>query len=152
MLAEVMRLAGNNFADANDQKLCADMYISGQFGIKLDFYARLFQSVHMTLDPPLKHCNPVEDLTLTVSGHWENTRTSTQPAVFHFNGGGKSVHLKMEDRMWYRQQQRKKRDRQSTTIMNNDAMPKLQEDEFDDPQWLSKQTIQVPTQPGETLV
>lgn len=146
MLAEVMRLAGSNFANANDQKLCADMYISGNFGIKLDFQARLFQSVHMTLDPPLKYCNPVEDLSMTESGHWRNIRTGTRPAVFHFNGGGKTVHLKMEGRMWYRQQANQKHLGKRDSLPS--SMPKLQEDEFHNDKWLGEQRIYVPTQPG----
>ena len=144
MLAEVMRLAGSNFVNANDQKLCADMYISGEFGIKLDFHARLFQSVHMTLDPPLKHCNPVQDLSITESGHWHNSLTGTRPAVFHFNGGGKVVHLRMEGQMWYRQQQKQKR----SQIHLPSSMPRLQEDEFHNAKWLGEQRIHVPTQPG----
>ena len=52
MLLEVMKEAGGSFANANDQKLVADFYIAGRFGIKLDFYNKIFQSMHMTLDPP----------------------------------------------------------------------------------------------------
>jgi len=58
MLRQVMIGAGKDFDNANDQKLCADMYMEGKFGIQLDFYSRIFQSVHMTLDPPLPRCNP----------------------------------------------------------------------------------------------
>ncbi len=50
MLWQVMLEAGSNFGGANDQKLIADMYIGGRFGIKLDFYNKLFQSMHMTLE------------------------------------------------------------------------------------------------------
>jgi hypothetical protein len=93
-----MKDAGHDFANANDQKLVADMYIAGTFGIKLDFFNKLFQSMHMTLDPPLPRCNPVEDVKLS-DGRWINTRTKSRPAVFHFNGGGKAHHLSMEVRI-----------------------------------------------------
>lgn len=102
MLAEVIQLAGQNFKNANDQKLVADMYMAGRYGIQLDFQAKLFQSMHMTLDPPLPHCDPHADVTETGSGHWINKRTGSVPAVFHFNGGGKRYHLDMEGRMWYK--------------------------------------------------
>lgn len=102
MLAEVIRGAGNNFAQANDQKLVADMYISGKHGIKLDFYNKLFQSMHMTLDRPLPYCNPVKDIVRTKDGRFLNERTNSKPAVLHFNGGGKAYHLKMEGQLWYK--------------------------------------------------
>eukprot|EP01041_Mallomonas_annulata_P005397 gene5397-10793_t len=102
MLSNVIKQAGTNFKNANDQKLVADMYIQNLFDIKLDFYCKLFQSMHMTLDPPLPHCNPSEDMTIINSGHWYNKRTKSQPAVFHFNGGGKTHHLQMENKIWYK--------------------------------------------------
>lgn len=101
MLAEVMIEAGQNFANANDQKLVADMYIAGRHGIKLDFYNKLFQSMHMTLDRPLPRCHPFEDVQMQ-DGRWVNTRTNSRPAVIHFNGGGKQYHLQMESKMWYK--------------------------------------------------
>ena len=127
-----MQLAGDNFANANDQKLCADMYVNGKHGIHLDFHARLFQSVHMTLDPPLANCNPVDDLVLTNTGTWKNTRTGSLPALFHFNGGGKAYHLMMESKMWYRQQY----------LGANKS----------DSDWLNSQRLQVPSQEGNCVL
>ena len=98
--------AGNNFKNANDQKLVADIFINksaSTFNIKLDYYATLFQSMHMTLDPPLPRCNPYEDMIVIENGIWHNKRTKSKPAVFHFNGGGKTHHLNMESKMWYKQ-------------------------------------------------
>lgn len=102
MLAEVIRKAGNDFRNANDQKLVADMYISGKYGIQLDFYNNIFQSMHMTLDAPLPYCNPRPDIILNSNNTWYNKRTKATPAVFHFNGGGKRHHLSMEGMMWYK--------------------------------------------------
>lgn len=94
MLLAVIQEAGKNFANANDQKLVADMYMQGRFGIKLDFYSQIFQSMHMTLSKPLPICNPTKDVKIN-NGHFHNSLTNTDPSVFHFNGGGKSVHLEM---------------------------------------------------------
>jgi hypothetical protein len=104
MLADVIKEAGNNFARANDQKLVADMYMAGRHGIKLDFYNDIFQSMHMTLDKPLPHCDPSEDVRMR-NTRFHNIRTRTEPEVFHFNGGGKRHHLKMEGQMWYKARQ-----------------------------------------------
>jgi len=105
MLQAVIKSAGGDFKNANDQKLVADFYIQGKYGIKLDFYNKLFQSMHMTLDPPLLHCNPVEDISLTNEGTYYNKRTQSNPVVFHFNGGGKRHHLEMERRVWYKRKE-----------------------------------------------
>lgn len=102
MLGEVQRLAGGNFATANDQKLVADMFMSGKYGIKLDYHTSVFQAMHMTLDPPLPYCDPMQDLALGRDGHWINVRTRNTPAVFHFNGGGKRHHLEMEGKSWFK--------------------------------------------------
>lgn len=105
MLLEVMKEAGSDFANANDQKLVADFYIQGRFGIKLDFYNKIFQSMHMTLDRPLPHCDPTKDVTVNQEGVYYNKLTKSAPAIFHFNGGGKRVHMSMEGKMWYKQPQ-----------------------------------------------
>lgn len=102
MLKEVIKEAGADFANANDQKLVADFYIAGRFGIVLDFYNKIFQSMHMTLDPPLPHCDPTQDVQVTGDGRFYNKLTKSRPAIFHFNGGGKKVHLKMEGQVWYK--------------------------------------------------
>lgn len=103
MLEEIQRLAGDNWATANDQKLVADMFIDGRHKIKLDYSATIFLSVHMTLDPPLPRCNPSEDLYFdSASGMWINSRTKTKPSIFHFNGGGKTHHLNMEAQGWHK--------------------------------------------------
>ena len=39
MLGEVIALAGSDFANANDQKLVADMYMAKKHGIRVDFFA-----------------------------------------------------------------------------------------------------------------
>jgi hypothetical protein len=112
MLEEVIREAGNDFANANDQKLVADMFISGRFGIALDYYNAIFQSMHMTLDPPLPRCNPAEDMQAEQQPQqagggtrWYNKRTKGTPALLHFNGGGKRHHLAYEAKSWYKQPQ-----------------------------------------------
>lgn len=101
MLEQIIKEAGTNFKNANDQKLVADMYINDRYGIKLDFYNKIFQSMHMTLDAPLPMCNPVDDIAL-LNSKWVNKRTKGLPSVLHFNGGGKRYHLNMESRMWYK--------------------------------------------------
>ena len=102
MLSEVIRLAGNDFRNANDQKLVADMFISRRFDMSLDYHNSIFQSMHMTRDPPLPLCDPSEDVQLMPDGSWLNRRTGGRPALLHFNGGGKPLHLGMEARMWYK--------------------------------------------------
>ena len=114
MLGEIIKEAGNDFKNANDQKLVADMYINHKYGISLDFKTELFQSMHMTLDPPLPHCNPMEDIQLTDEKKWYNKRTKALPSVIHFNGGGKTHHLLMESKIWYQYPEhntKEKRDR-----------------------------------------
>lgn len=104
MLKEIIRLAGNDFQNANDQKLVADMFISGQFPIALDYHSEIFQSMHSTDPPDLPRCKPREDLQLDMTERkWHNTRTNTVPAIFHFNGGGKVNHLDMEGKIWYKE-------------------------------------------------
>jgi hypothetical protein len=102
MLAAVIDEAGRDFANANDQKLVADMFIQGRFGIKLDYYSHLFQSMHMTHDAPLPFCDPMLDIVVE-NGSFHNKRTNSHPSVFHFNGGGKRHHLVMENKLWYKQ-------------------------------------------------
>ena len=104
MLAKVIAEAGANFTDANDQKLIADLYIAGRFGIQLDFYNKIFQSMHLTLDPPLPQCNPTKDVINDGDGDKKffNRRTQSHPSIFHFNGGGKTWHLRMEAQQWYK--------------------------------------------------
>lgn len=105
MLAAIMKESGNDFTNANDQKLVGDMFINGRFGIKLDYYNKIFQSMHMTLDPPLPRCDPHQDMQLSKGSAWVNKRTQSQPAVLHFNGGGKRYHLEMEGALWYKEDQ-----------------------------------------------
>jgi hypothetical protein len=102
MLAEVIRLAGKNFDNANDQKLVADMFLAGTHGIQLDYQCEVFQSMHRTDPPPLPSCNPSLDLELSSEKRWFNKRTKSFPAIFHFNGGGKEHHLRMENKVWYK--------------------------------------------------
>jgi hypothetical protein len=87
MLNAVMVEAGKDFANANDQELVANMFMEGRFGIALDYHAKLFQSMHLTLDKPLPRCKPIEDIQVVGQGQLYNKRTDTYPAVFHFNGG-----------------------------------------------------------------
>lgn len=86
MLSAIIEDAGDSFENANDQKLAADMYINGRFGIKLDFYNSIFQSMHYTLNDPLPYCYPRKELELNRKGRWINKATKSSPAVFHFNG------------------------------------------------------------------
>ena len=130
MLLEVIKLAGSSFDNANDQKLCADMYMSGKFGIAVDFNASIFQSMLMTLEAPLPMCNPYKDLILTKDGRYYNKRTNQYPSVFHFNGGGKTHHLEMESKMWY------KKDIYNTIKHRNH---------------LSNYVLNIPTRPSETI-
>ena len=102
MLFEVIEKAGNNFKNANDQKLVADMFIDGRHNISLDYHAHIFQSMHMTLTPPLSKCDPKDDIIMDDEGKWINTRTNGTPSIIHFNGGGKKYHLGMESVMWYK--------------------------------------------------
>jgi hypothetical protein len=101
MLQAVVEEAGNDFTNANDQKLVADMFIAHRYDIQLDYHAKLFQSMHMTFDRPLAYCNPKEDIQV-VQGRFYNKRTKSYPSVFHFNGGGKAHHLSMESQLWYK--------------------------------------------------
>jgi hypothetical protein len=59
----------------------------------------------MTTEPPLPHCNPVADMILNENKLWVNKLTDSQPSVLHFNGGGKSHHLDMERKVWYKSEQ-----------------------------------------------
>jgi glycosyltransferase involved in cell wall biosynthesis len=102
MLQDVIKKAGNNFQNANDQKLVADMYIAKQHGITLDFHNKIFQSMHMTLEKPLPYCNPSQDIIFDHQKRYYNKLTQSYPSVFHFNGGGKAFHLKMENQAWYK--------------------------------------------------
>ena len=104
MLEEIIKEAGTDFLNANDQKLVADMYLNHKYGIKLDFYNEIFQSMHMTLDPPLAHCNPMDDtelININDNKRYRNKLTDSLPSILHFNGGGKTHHLDMEGKMWY---------------------------------------------------
>ena len=103
MLLKVIQEAGANFTGANDQELMANFYMAGRFGIKLDFSNKLFQSMHMTLEPPFSRCFPHEDVKLDEETRmFYNTRTGSFPSIFHFNGGGKLFHLRYEKKMWYK--------------------------------------------------
>jgi hypothetical protein len=111
MLAAVIIEAGKLFTNANDQKLVADMFMNRRFNITLDYYASLFQSMHMTVDRKLlPYCNPYEDILIKNDGRFFNRRTNTTPSVFHFNGGGKIHHLEMEGKLWYKQPRYNTRD------------------------------------------
>jgi len=119
MLLDIINKAGSDFANANDQKLVSDMFIHKQHGIQLDYFSSIFQSMHMT-DRPLAHCAPGDDVTTparrpisfphnsSMPISYYNAVTRSVPALYHFNGGGKTYHLKYESGMWYRQKQREK--------------------------------------------
>ena len=135
LLSDVQIKAGNNWDTANDQKLVADMFLLRQHDIQLDYMNVLFQSMHMTYDPPLAYCDPMASIVLdeypttattttataaatttTTTANinsgsnskdqvvkvWRNKLTDGQPAVFHFNGGGKTHHPTMEAQGWYK--------------------------------------------------
>jgi hypothetical protein len=86
MLAAVMVGAGEDFDNANDQKLIADLFLAGRFGIKLDYYSTIFQSMHLNYDPPLAVCDPSRDLDFVNKTAWMNVKTRVRPGIFHFNG------------------------------------------------------------------
>jgi hypothetical protein len=105
MLSTVIKEAGKDFDNANDQKLIADLFISKRFDISLDYYTKIFQAMHMTLDPPLAHCDPnvdiIERIDEDTKSIWYNNQTKSTPAVFHFNGIWR-YHLQMEAKAWYK--------------------------------------------------
>ena len=92
---------GVEVSKINDQEMSSDMYMAGRMGIHLDHDAKLFQAMHATHDRPLAECDPWKDIKNDGRGGYENVRTGGRPVVFHFNGGGKMHHLKMEASMWY---------------------------------------------------
>jgi hypothetical protein len=102
MLKDIEAKAGDNYAMANDQKLVADLYINHQYDVSIDYNAEIFQSMHMTLDPPLPYCDPKTHLKLNSNKIWENRITHTTPSVIHFNGGGKTHHIDMERQSWHK--------------------------------------------------
>lgn len=92
-----------------DQEVVADLYMekSWQHGrekkydLVLDHHSTIFQALHRTDPPDLPYCNPIEAMKMQ-GQHYYNTVTKSRPGIFHFNGGGKKVHLSMEEKMWYR--------------------------------------------------
>mmetsp|Transcript_61479 Transcript_61479/g.165169 ORF Transcript_61479/g.165169 Transcript_61479/m.165169 type:complete len:133 (+) Transcript_61479:438-836(+) len=69
------------------------------------------QSLHATRPPPLPVCNGAEDLEVVpalagadgvASPVFRNRRTNSEPAVLHFNGGSKKLHLHFDKLAWYR--------------------------------------------------
>ena len=104
MLFEIIEKAGNNFMNANDQKLVANMFLNGRHNITLDYQTKVFQSMHMTLTPPLPVCDPKGDVIFDDKGKLTNKRTHGRPSIVHFNGGGKKYHLKIESEMWYKKE------------------------------------------------
>ena len=103
-LVETAGAEGAAFHKLNDQELAAELYFSGAFGpdLTLDFHARLFQCMHAVRDATLvPDCDPWPDLKER-GGSLVNTRTGSRPAVYHFNGGGKKHHLRVEATMWWK--------------------------------------------------
>ena len=103
-LVDTAGAEGAAFHKLNDQELAAELYFSGEFGpeLGLDHYARLFQCMHGVRDTTLvPDCDPWPDLKER-DGTLTNTRTESVPAVYHFNGGGKRHHLKVEAMMWWK--------------------------------------------------
>ena len=85
----------------NDQEMVSDMYMQSRYGITLDYGSNIFQAMHATHAAPLAECDPWPDMTIDGDGCWSNKDTNTRPSIFHYNGGGKSHHLPMEQLMWY---------------------------------------------------
>jgi len=100
LLSAVAKTQGD--MKANDQEIVADFYLSKKFDIVLDHNGAIFQALHRTDPPDLPFCNPWEHMALK-NERWENILTHNTPSIFHFNGGGKAFHLKMEKKLWYRQ-------------------------------------------------
>jgi hypothetical protein len=103
LLKTIIERAGDNFMNANDQKLVADMFISQEYPIALDYYSEIFQSMHSTDPPDLPYCHPSQHIHLK-NKSYRNRLTNSFPSIFHFNGGGKAHHLEMERKMWYKAQ------------------------------------------------
>ena len=55
------------------------------------------QSLHPA-GPPLAVCEPAKDLAAE-GGRFRNRRTGAEPALLHFNGGGKDQHPVLEKRV-----------------------------------------------------
>lgn len=91
-----------DFHKLNDQELAADLYLRGDVDLALDFYATIFQPTHAVRDDTaVPDCDPVPHLA-PHRGILRNVLTDTLPAVYHFNGGGKDHHLRLEGHMWWR--------------------------------------------------
>eukprot|EP00638_Chattonella_subsalsa_P005338 CAMPEP_0117744694 /NCGR_PEP_ID=MMETSP0947-20121206/6915_1 /TAXON_ID=44440 /ORGANISM="Chattonella subsalsa, Strain CCMP2191" /LENGTH=424 /DNA_ID=CAMNT_0005561699 /DNA_START=17 /DNA_END=1288 /DNA_ORIENTATION=+ len=82
-----------------DQEVVADIYMEKKYDLILDHNSAIFQAMHRTDPPDLPYCNPMEAIKMQGSKYF-NTVTKTVPSIFHFNGGGKKVHLPMEKKMW----------------------------------------------------
>jgi hypothetical protein len=85
----------------NDQEMVSDMYMNSRFNIELDHTNKIFAPMHATHDKPLAECDPYPEM-VNQAGVWKNKVYGTSPSIFHFNGGGKKHHLKMEKQMWYK--------------------------------------------------
>ena len=93
---------GKAFHKLNDQELASDMYMTGAHDITLDHYNTIFQAMHAIHDgTAVPNCDPWPHMR-EEDGVWHNDETSSRPAIYHFNGGGKEHHLKMEARTWWK--------------------------------------------------
>ena len=93
------------FHKLNDQELASDLYLDGAFGsdLQLDHFATIFQPMHAIDDASaVPNCDPWPSLR-EQKGEYTNALTNSRPSLYHFNGGGKRHHLKMESRMWWKQ-------------------------------------------------
>ena len=82
---------------ANDQAMVSTLYISGHFDIRLDHEAAIFQSMHTVNDNTVvPNCDPRRLLDSDLRVAW----TKKRPAIFHFNGNGKSLFADHERRLF----------------------------------------------------
>lgn len=104
LLEEIVRIAGERAAEGksvDDQEIASELYIEGRFGIKLDHYSRIFQTMHFTRSAIEGVCNPLPYL-VSSNGVWHNRGTGSRPSILHFNGGGKRYFNRMYTSQWYK--------------------------------------------------
>ncbi|KAL2913785.1 hypothetical protein HK105_206664 [Polyrhizophydium stewartii] len=99
-VAEI-ELAGNK---ADDQEIVGELYLSGAFGIKLDFWMDAMMSMHFskddtTLQPDFVNFEPAEAAVRRVRRH---KITGTVPGILHFNGNGKNWMESFAKSSWWR--------------------------------------------------
>ena len=95
----------NSFKVLNDQELIGDIFLyeNSKYGMKLDYRTRIFQSLHMMIEPDMPACDPFNDVELNEEGFLWNKLTKNKPKIFHFNGGGKRGYVNFNNKQKYKQ-------------------------------------------------